>query len=122
MPTIIHFDISADDIERAIHFYEELFAWKFSKFPGPQAYFLIETEDASGGKGISGGLAKRDQEYQKITNFVQVESIDDSLAKVVKLGGAVIEEKTTIPTVGFIAGCMDTEDNIFGLIELEKSN
>lgn len=119
MSTIIHFDISADDLQRARNFYEKLFGWNFTKFPdSPQEYFLIETTSASGDKGITGGMAKREKAYQKITNFIQVDSIDKSMADVVKLGGQIMEPKTAIPTIGFIAGCKDTEDNIFGLIEL----
>ena len=121
MGTIIHFDISADDPKRAKHFYEQLFNWKIERFPGgPQEYYLIDTTGASGEKGITGGMAKREKDYQKITNFIQVDSIDGSLEKMEQLGGKIIEPKTQIPTVGFIAGCQDTEGNIFGMIELEK--
>ncbi len=84
-------------------------------------YFLIETEDSEGKKGITGGIAKREKPYQKITNFIQVPSIDEYIKKVKKLGGKIIEPKTAIPTVGYIAGCNDTEDNIFGLIEVDEN-
>lgn len=121
MATVIHFDISADNIERAKKFYEQLFGWNIEKFPqSPQDYYLIETQTATGEKGITGGIAKREKDYQKITNFIQVDSIDESIAKVKELGGQIIELKKKIPTVGHIAGCKDTEDNIFGLIEVEK--
>ncbi|MFC1938880.1 VOC family protein [Chloroflexota bacterium] len=33
MPTIVHFDISADDVERAKKFYEGLFDWKMEQPP-----------------------------------------------------------------------------------------
>src|SRR3990167_11263379 len=121
MPTIIHFDISADDVNRAKDFYGKLFGWKIKKFPGPMEYYLIETEDAEGKKGIGGGIAKREKPYQKITNFIRVSSIDEFIKKVKKLGGKIIESKTAIPGVGYIAGCKDTEDNIFGLIEVDKN-
>ena len=121
MATVIHFDISADDIQRAKQFYEQLFGWNIEKFSSsPQDYYIIETQTATGEKGITGGIAKREKDYQKITNFIQVDSIDESIAKVKELGGHIIEPKTAIPTVGHIAGCKDTEDNIFGLIEVEK--
>lgn len=121
MATIIHFDISADDLQRAKKFYEQLFDWKIEKFPNsPQDYYIIETQTTTGEKGITGGIAKREKDYQKITNFIQVDSIDDSISKVKELRGQIIEPKTAIPTVGYIAGCKDTEDNIFGLIEVEK--
>jgi predicted enzyme related to lactoylglutathione lyase len=119
MATIIHFDISADDLQRAKNFYEKLFGWSFTKFPNTaQEYYLIDTNTSPGEKGITGGMAKREKPYQKITNFIQVNSIDESMADVLKLGGQIIEPKTAIPTIGLIAGCKDTEDNIFGLIEL----
>ena len=121
MATVIHFDISADDIQRAKQFYEQLFGWNIEKFSSsPQDYYIIETQTATGEKGITGGIAKREKDYQKITNFIQVDSIDESIAKVKELGGQIIEPKMAMPTVGHIAGCKDTEDNIFGLIEVEK--
>ena len=121
MATVIHFDISADNLERAKIFYQKLFGWKIEKFTeSPQDYYLIETQTATGEKGITGGIALREKDYQKITNFIQVDSIDESIEKVKELGGQIIELKTTIPTVGHIAGCKDTENNIFGLIEVEN--
>ncbi len=97
MAAIIHFDISADDIQRAKNFYEQLFGWKIEKFPaGPIEYYPIETQTGTGEKGISGGIAKREKEYQKITNFIQVDSIDESIAKVIELGGQLMEQKAAI--------------------------
>ena len=119
MASIIHFDISADNPIRAKKFYEEMFGWKIEKIPGGQVdYYLIETKTKSGEKGISGGIAQREKEYQQITNFIQVDSIDESISKLKELGGQVMEPKTEIPNIGFIAGCKDTEGNIFGLMEL----
>ncbi|MGD1836840.1 MAG: VOC family protein, partial [Nitrososphaeraceae archaeon] len=31
MPTIVHFEIPARDIQRAKNFYKNLFSWKFEK-------------------------------------------------------------------------------------------
>ena len=121
MSTIIHFDISADDIERAKNFYTKLFEWKIEKFQGPTEYYMIQTETPEGKKGITGGIARRTKPYQKITNFIQVPSINEYVEKVKNLGGTIIEPKTTIPTIGYIAGCKDTEDNIFGLIEVDEN-
>ena len=122
MASIVHFDISADNIQRAKMFYEQLFGWKIERFPNSSPeYYLIETRTATGKKGISGGIAKREKEYQRITNFIQIDSIDESMAQVKELGGQVIEPKAAIPTVGHIAGCKDTEGNVFGLIEVGKN-
>lgn len=121
MASIIHFDISANDIQRAKNFYEQLFGWKITKIPGgPVEYYLIETRTSTGEKGIGGGIAQREKEYQKITNFIQIDSIDESIAKVKELGGQILEPKTVIPNIGFIATCKDTEGNIFGIMEVKN--
>ena len=117
MATIVHFDISADDVSRACKFYSALFGWEIQALPGPQEYYLIKTTNQKGEPGISGGIAKREKEYQGITNFVQIKSIDASISELEKLGGEIMESKTLIPGVGYIAGCKDTEGNIFGLLE-----
>jgi predicted enzyme related to lactoylglutathione lyase len=116
MPTIVHFDIAADDPERAKNFYEDLFAWKFVQTPG-MPYYLIETTDLVGNKGVAGGLGKRGAPYQRISNFVGVESIEEYSAKVVELGGEVVQPKMAVPGWGYMAICTDTEGNSFGLWE-----
>jgi len=35
MPRVIHFDLPADDPERAIRFYETVFGWQIRKWEGP---------------------------------------------------------------------------------------
>ena len=117
MPTIVHFDISADDTEGAKKFYEELFDWKIEPLPGPEAYYFIETTGLDGQTGVGGGMARRNKPEDKIINFVGVESIDEYVAKVEKLGGKVIEPKRPVPGWGYLAVCLDTENNLFGLWE-----
>lgn len=118
MATIIHFDISAKDPERVKVFYETLFSWKFERTQGPMNYHLIETKDLKGQKGIGGGMAKRDDHGQPgIINYVEVDSIDHSITQVTTLGGKVIQPKQAVPGYGYLAVCLDTEDNLFGLFQ-----
>ncbi len=117
MATIVHFDISADDTERAKKFYSGLFGWKFNVLPGPMQYHLIETRDISGNPGPGGGMAKRTEPGQGILNFMGVASIDETLEKVKQLGGKVLQDKQVIPGYGVLAVCSDTENNQFGLFE-----
>ena len=121
MPTITHFDIPADNIERASKFYSELFGWKIEKTPGPIEYHLISTTNEKGEEGVGGGIAKRENPHESITNFIDVPSIDEYMAKVEKLGGKVIAPKMTIPNFGYLAVCLDTENNTFGLWETDPN-
>lgn len=120
MPTIVHFDIAADDPERAKEFYTKLFGWKMEKPPGPMEYYLIETTTLEGEEGVAGGLGKWEALEQRITNFVGVPSVDEYLAKVEKLGGKIVAPKMTVPGWGYLASCMDTENNMFGLWEEDE--
>ena len=117
MATIVHFDIPADSIDRAKDFYEKLFDWKIDKVPGEMPYYLIETTDADGQKSVGGGMGKREKTGQQITNFIGVSSIDEYADKVEALGGKMVEPKTPIVGWGFLAVCLDTENNTFGLWE-----
>jgi predicted enzyme related to lactoylglutathione lyase len=122
MPTIVHFDIAADDPERAKEFYTKLFGWKMETPPGPpMEYYLIETKTLEGVEGIGGGLGKRETPEQRITNFIGVQSVDKYLAKVEKLGGKIVAPKMPVPGWGYLASCMDTENNLFGLWEEDEN-
>lgn len=121
MPTIIHFDISADDIDRARQFYEKMFGWKISLMEGFPDYYEIETIDLKGNKSIGGGITKKQQSQDGITQFIGIASIDESIARVTNLGGKIIQSKQAVPGYGYMAVCTDTENNVFGLFEDDKS-
>jgi uncharacterized protein len=119
MPRPVHFDLTADNPERAIKFYEGVFGWKFNKWGGGDVlYWVVETGD---GPGIDGGLAKRRQPGSGTTNSISVDSVDAASKKVESAGGKVVEPKMTIPTVGYVAYCVDTEGNRFGLFESDEN-
>jgi predicted enzyme related to lactoylglutathione lyase len=121
MPTIVHFDIAADDPERAKKFYTELFGWKMEKPPGPVEYYLVGTTTLDGEEGVGGGIGKREVPEQRITSYIGVPSVEEYLAKVEKLGGRVVAPKMAVPGWGYLASCMDTENNLFGLWEEDEN-
>lgn len=116
MPTIVHFEIPANDMERAKNFYTEIFDWKIESFPGGE-YMLVHTGPE--GQGIGGGIMKRQHPEQKIMNYIDVPSVDDFSARVEKLGGRLLMPKMAVPGMGYFAVCMDTEGNVFGLWECD---
>jgi uncharacterized protein len=121
MPAVVHFDIATDDPQRAKKFYESLFGWKMKSPPGMSDFYLIETEGLDGNKGVGGGLGKRGDPSQKITMYIGVNSIDEYSKKITDLGGKVVQPKMTAPGWGYLATCMDTEGNTFGIWQEDKS-
>ena len=120
MPRPVHFEISADDPERAVAFYEKTFGWKVEKWAGPMDYWMIMT-GAEGEPGIDGGLAKRQSPGQNVTNTIDVDSVDAYVDKVIAAGGKVVLPKQAIPGVGYLAYCADTEGNVFGLMKSDPN-
>jgi len=117
---LVWFEVPADDTGRAKKFYGELFGWKFDAMPGPIDYWHMDT----GGPDASpdGGLMKRQNPGQKgITNYILVESVDEAITKVQKLGGQVCMPKTAVPNMGFFGICQDTEGNMFGVWQQDSN-
>lgn len=116
MARVIHFEIPADDPERAIKFYESVFGWRIEKWDGPIEYWLITTgpEDQP---GIDGGLGRREDPAIRIENTIDVNDLNASLVDVEAQGGEVTRPKMAVPGVGWMAYIKDTEGNIFGLMQ-----
>jgi len=66
MPRIVHFEIPADDPQRAAAFYKKAFGWKIEKWPGPMEYWMVTT-GPDGTPGINGGLMKKEMSPQPPT-------------------------------------------------------
>ena len=123
MPRVSHFEIHADDPERAIKFYSGLFGWEFQKWDGPMPYWLIKTGPDSE-PGINGGLMKRmgppPGDMQPVNAYVcttAVPDLDARLAKALGSGGTLALAKMPVPGVGWLAYAKDPEGNIFGVIQ-----
>lgn len=116
MSRIVHFEIPADDPQRAIEFYETVFGWRFEKWDGPIEYWLVMTgpEDEP---GIDGGLARREDPDMGVENTIDVQDLDTSLDAVSAQGGEIIRPKRAVPGVGWMAYIKDTEGNVFGLMQ-----
>lgn len=112
----VHFEIPADNIDRAQAFYKNVFGWQFQKWDGPMEYWMVVTgpDDTP---GINGGLGPRRMPDDKPVNTIRVTSVDSVLAGVAKAGGRVTVPKSPIPGIGWIAYAADTEGNPFGVME-----
>lgn len=121
MPTVQYFEIPADDMERAQKFYKQVFGWDMQKWDNKensnQEYYMFETRDEKGNSGIGGGMIKRQSPRDPITNYITVPSIDEYTSKIEQSGGMIVVPKTNVPDMGFIAVCLDSENNVFGIFE-----
>lgn len=111
---ITHIEFPADDTERARRFYSELFGWQFREMGERSGYFLFNVGTAE----VGGAIGRRGENTgQRLQAYVEVDSIDDILARVAGLGGAVREGRTDIPGQGWYAVVSDSEGNEIGLFE-----
>ena len=117
---VIHFDLSADNPERAVEFYRTVFSWEMNKWEGPEDYWMIQTGSKEE-PGITGGIAKRIKSEDTTVAIFDVASVDDAVQKVVEAGGTIREEKRPIPGVGYFVTCRDTEGNTFGIMGLDEN-
>jgi hypothetical protein len=124
MPRIVHFEIHADQPERAIRFYTTVLGWSFQKWDGPMPYYMVMTGE---GPGIDGGLMPRQgpppadgAACNCYTCVVDTDNVDALTAKVASAGGKCVVPKMTIPGVGYVAYYKDTEGNIFGAMQSDE--
>jgi len=121
MYRIVHFDLQADDPERALAFYGDVFGWRSEKWDGaPVDYWLITTGPENE-PGINGGLAPRRQGTPPTVNTVEVPSVDEFIGKIESAGGKALSAKMAIPGVGYMVHCLDTEGNAFGIFQNDPS-
>ncbi len=120
MPRIVHFEVPAENPERVMTFYGEVFGWTFQKWDGPTDYWMVMTGDKEQ-PGIDGGIMARHEGEVGHINSIDVPSVDAYVAKITAHGGQLIVPKMTIPGVGYMAYCHDTEGNLFGVFQYDTS-
>ena len=119
---VVHFEIPFDDGDRARNFYSEAFGWQVQAMP-EMDYTLVES-GPSGNTGptepgyINGGMTARSNAPTSApTLAIDVDSIDDTLQTVEKLGGSTVVGKTPVGPMGWTAYFKDPEGNVIGLWE-----
>ncbi|MFQ5555430.1 MAG: VOC family protein [Acidimicrobiia bacterium] len=111
---IVHWELMGPDGEALTGFYGDLFGWKATAVPGFDGYHLVEAEDAD----IGGAVGKGPEEAPSyLTIYIEVDSIDDHLAKVADAGGKTIMPRTVIPGTVTFAMFADPAGNHVGLVE-----
>ncbi len=127
MHRLVHFEIHAEDPERAKNFYSSMFGWTYVQYESME-YWLVRTKASDGMAGMNGAITKRrgpaPEKGQPVNGFVctiDIENIDTALAKAQELGATIALPKMVIPSVGWVAYIHDTEGNILGLLQPESN-
>jgi predicted enzyme related to lactoylglutathione lyase len=123
MRKVVHFEIPADDLERAKRFYGTIFGWQLDDMP-EMGYTIVRTTDVdpetqmpTAPGAINGGMMARSPETPSPVLTIDVASIDESLKEVESAGGRVVQPRTEIPGMGAFAYFADCEGNTLGLWE-----
>src|SRR5262245_33273127 len=116
---VVHFEIPADDVDRAQRFYQEAFGWQLQ--PMPEMNYTLVTTTPSGDRGptepgaINGGLMARQAPMLAPTIVIEVDDIDQALTLVEKLGGHIAVGRQTVGDMGYSGYFHDCEGNLVGL-------
>ncbi|MES2225858.1 MAG: VOC family protein [Patescibacteria group bacterium] len=125
-----HFEIQAEDLERAAKFYRDVFGWSIEKWeaPGMEYWMIMTAPKDSSDAGINGGLLKRSAKtppHEFGTNAyvctVEVENFDATAQKILAGGGIVAMPKFAMAGMAWQGYFLDTEGNTFGLHQTDKS-
>ncbi|MGO4402772.1 VOC family protein [Bosea sp. RAF48] len=111
---ITHFEIYGDEPEKPSKFYGALFGWRMEQVEGLD-YWRIHLDPADI-DSVGGGLTYQPKADPKgWLQFVNVESIDDSLALAEQMGAKVVRPKTAVPRTAWVAVLADPSGNMFAV-------
>jgi predicted enzyme related to lactoylglutathione lyase len=118
----VHFEIQADDLERARAFYAAVFGWTFEDYSGfVGSPYLGVTTGAEGTPGINGGLQPRPapvgeaQGTNAAVLTMEVADFDATATLIEASGGRVALPKFALPGMAWQGYFLDTEGNTFGI-------
>jgi hypothetical protein len=124
MRKVVHFEIPADDVERAKRFYGSIFGWQLQDVPGMDYTSLVTTPVDEQSRlprepgAINGGLFRRSTDAPSTPVVtIDVDSVDDALKQVEAAGGSVVQPRVELPGMGAFAYFSDPEGNVLGLWE-----
>ena len=115
---VVHWELMGADGDGQKAFYESIFDWKFDSPPGFEDYHMIGNEEV----GVGGAVGKGGEEMPSYSAiYVQVDSIDETLAQVEANGGKTIAPRTVIPDTVIFGLFSDPAGNIVGLVEPDEN-
>jgi predicted enzyme related to lactoylglutathione lyase len=117
---VVHFEIPADDLNRARAFYESAFGWNLMSVPEMEYTMVNTTPSDDQGRptepgSINGGMFLRQDPLTTPVVTIDVDDIDKAMETVGSLGGSTGRPRQAVGDMGFAAYFKDSEGNLIGL-------
>jgi predicted enzyme related to lactoylglutathione lyase len=126
MSQVAHFSINADDVDRALRFYENVAGWKFLAY-GPPGFYMVDERTAKATVPLRGSLQKRREIVPGVPMrgfecTISVDDIDATAAAIEKHGGKIVMPICTLAGIGRLLFFQDTEGNIAGAMQYDPNS
>lgn len=123
MSRVVHFEIQAEDVPRAVEFYRTVFGWTFEDWSGFAGMpYQGATTGPDGEMGINGAIMQRPGRNPEVGGMVAgavitigVEDFDAVAAAIEAAGGSVALPRYALPGMAWQGYFHDTENNVFGI-------
>lgn len=130
MNPVVHFEMPAENRDRMIDFYANVFGWEAQKL-GPEMgnYVVVkttETEENGFPKRpgiINGGFFEKSKNNEQPRLVIAVDDIKEAMKSVEKAGGKLLKGGNPsggpddIPGIGLYCSFIDTEGNRVGILQ-----
>ena len=108
---VVHFEIGCRDLDGTTTFYTRIFDWEATTMPMAS---LLNTHSAKGATGHITALGHEPHQY--VLFYIEVEDIEDKLAKIEAEGGKRVIGPIPLPDGKRFAWFSDPGGNMVGLI------
>jgi hypothetical protein len=117
---VVHFEVPYDDGDRARSFYADVFGWQIHSMPEMQ-YDMVSTGPVTD-QGmpsepgyVGGGMTQRSDIVSRPVITIEVDDVNDTLARVRSSGGSAVGEPIPVGDMGVAAYFQDSEGNLMGI-------
>lgn len=126
---VVHFEMAAEDIQRMVKFYENVFGWDSQEMGEKFGNYVVMTTTETGENQfpkepgrINGGFFPKTLDVQPPNIVVAVDDIHEAMKEVTAAGGTVLGgmkpgEPDDIPGIGLYAAFIDTEGNRVAMLQ-----
>lgn len=117
-------ELNTTDYESAWKFYSALFGWKHRdsmEMPGGMTYFMFQDADGITKGGMS-NVATMMQAPAHWLYYVTVKDVNETIPRIEKAGGKILNGPMEVPGNDIIAQCVDPQGAYFAIYSHGKKN